>query len=291
MHVLFCRPQADQDQPDGFDLEAEALEEMGIEPLWIPTEAVVDDLLEESLERLPEGGGATLLRSWMLTEGEYESLEDGLGERGYYLVNDAAAYAAAHYLPNYYEAIHKWSAPTAWIDGVDLDEAWEAASSLGPPPYFLKDHVKSAKENWSCCFVPPGADRERFDDVCSRFVEHRGESFERGLVFRAELPLAPLPIGESGLPIFDEYRLFFWDGELMAAAPYNDLGGKLKDFSEFAELGRVIESPFFTVDVAVLESGNLAVIEVGDGGVSTLPPLMDPREFYEAMLDNLQEGV
>lgn len=291
MHVLFCRPQAAQNQPDGFDLEAEALEEMGIEPLWLPTEFVVDDLLDEALERLPEGGGQTLLRSWMLREEEYERLEDALAGHGYYLVNDTAAYAAAHYLPNYYDAIQKWAAPTTWIDGIDLDEAWEAASSLGPPPYFLKDHVKSAKENWSCCFVPPCAAREQFDEVCSRFVEHRGESFERGLVFRTELPLAPLPIGDSGLPIYDEYRLFFWDGELMASAPYNDLGGEIVDFSEFGELGRVIESPFFTVDVAVLESGALAVIEVGDGGVSTLPPLMDPREFYKMMFNNLQEGV
>lgn len=212
-----------------------------------------------------------------------------LSERGYYLVNDSAAYAAAHYLPNYYGAIRKWAAPTAWIDGTDLDEAWEAAATVGPPPYFLKDHVKSAKENWSCCFVPPGANRAQFDEVCSDFVEHRGESFERGPVFRAELPLAPLPLG-TGQPICDEYRLFFWQGTLLTAAPYYDVGGKHTDFSEFAELGDAIDSQFFTVDVALLETGTWAVVEAGDGGVSTLPPLMDPREFYRALFELEEEG-
>lgn len=38
----------------------------------------VDDQLDEALEGIPEGGGRTLLRSWMLTEDEYERLADAL---------------------------------------------------------------------------------------------------------------------------------------------------------------------------------------------------------------------
>ena len=39
----------------------------------------------------------------------------------------------------------------------------------------------------------------------------------------------------------------------------------------------------FTVDVARLVDGSLRVIEIGDGGVSTLPPTMDVRAFYRAI--------
>ena len=290
MRVLFCRPSSPQQQPDGFDLEADALEELGVEPLWIRAEAVVDDQLDDELAELPEDCGPTLLRSWMLREAEYERLYDSLSERGCYLVNDASAYAAAHYLPNYHAAIEDWAAPTRWIDGTDLDEAWEVARELGPPPYLLKDHVKSAKEDWAACFIPAGADRARFDEVCSRFIEHRGESFERGLVFRLLLPLAPLPPGPSGQAIHDEYRLFFWHGSLLAAAPYHDVPGDHTDFSRFEALGPGIASDFFTVDVARLTTGGWAVIEVGDGAVSTLPPVMDPREFYRALLDRVEGG-
>jgi len=80
-----------------------------------------------------------------------------------------------HYLPNYYPNIEKFAAPTAWIWDTDLDEAWAAASSLGKPPYLVKDHVKSAKEDWeNCCLIPANADRKTFDRICQNFIEYRG---------------------------------------------------------------------------------------------------------------------
>ena len=288
MRVLFCRPSSSQSQPDGFDLEADAVEELGVEPLWLSAEAVVADQLDHALEGIPEACGQTLLRSWMFTQHEYERLYDALAERGCYLVSDPPAYAAAHYLPNYFEAIKRWAAPTRWIDGTDLDEAWEAARELGPPPYLLKDHVKSAKENPACCYVPAGASRSQFDQVCSQFIEHRGDSFERGLVFRSVLPLMPLPATDAGQPIYDEYRMFFWQGGLLCASPYYDADGGHMDGAQFQELGHRIDSPFFSVDVARLTTGGWAVIEAGDGGVSTLPPLMDPRAFYRALFSRIE---
>ncbi len=265
------------------------MEELGVEPIWLAAEAVVDDRLEEELDRVPEGCGPALLRSWMLREDEYERLYDALAERGCYLVNGAAAYAEAHYLPNYYDAVAPWAAPTAWIDGCNLDEAWDAARSLGPPPYFLKDFVKSTKEDFASCYVPAGASRAEFDEVCERFLERRGDSFEGGLVVRRALALRPLGEDASGHPVHDEHRMFFWRGELLAAAPYYDVAADDADLSELAVLGGRIDSAFFTVDVARLVTGDWAVIEVGDGGVSTLPPRMDVRGFYRALFDE-QEG-
>lgn len=291
MRVLFCRPSSPQDQSDGFDLEADALQELGLEPLWISADAVVGDQLDRALDGFPDGVGSALLRSWMLTEEEYDRLYEALSERGCYLVNNAAAYAAAHYLPNYYAAIEEWAAPTRWIVGTDLNEAWAVASELGPPPYLLKDHVKAAKENRACSYVPAGASRVEFEEVCRSFIDHRRESFERGLVFRAVLPLEPLTLDSSGQPAFDEYRLFFWQGSLLAAAPYYDVAGDETDFARFEVLGERIDSDFFTVDVARLTTGEWAVIEVGDGGVSTLPPLMDPRGFYRTLLTSGHGGM
>lgn len=290
MRVLFCRPSTEQNQSDRFDFEADALEELGVEPLWMSADAVVHDQLDIELEALPEGLGQTLLRSWMFTEEEYERLYQALAERGCYLANDSAAYAAAHYLPSYYEAIEEWAAPTRWIDGMDVGEAWAMASELGPPPYLLKDHVKAAKENWACSYVPAGASRAEFEEVCRRFIDHRGDSFERGLVVRAALPLAPLAADSSGQPVYDEYRLFFWEGTILTAAPYDDVAGDETDFVQFEVLGERIASSFFTADVARLTTGKWAVIEVGDGGVSTLPPLVDPRAFYRTLFDRLEGG-
>jgi hypothetical protein len=282
MRVVFCRPSDPQEQEDGFDLEADALEELEVESFWLPLELVVDDELEGALAELPDDGGLTVLRSWMLTEEEYERLVNGLADRGWHLVNDSAAYAAAHYLPNYYPSIESQTARTRWIFGTDLDEAWEAARELGPPPYLLKDHVKSAKHDPALLWIPPDADRATFDRICRAFIEHRGDRFERGLVFREVLPLAPVA-SDGEQPVYDEYRLFFWDGELIAAIPYYETSAEQVDVAQFERLGSAIDSRFFTADVARLITGSWTVIEIGDGGVSTLPPLMSPREFYRAI--------
>jgi len=45
----------------------------------------------------------------------------------------------------------------------------------------------------------------------------------------------------------------------------------------------IVDSPFFTVDVARTIEDDRVVLEVGDGGVSTLPPTMDPRTLYRAI--------
>lgn len=289
MQVVFCRPRSPQHQRDRFELEADALVALGIEPSWISMEAVVDDDLDRALEAVPEGRGLTVLRSWMLPEEAYEALYEGLAERGSYLLTDPVAYATTHYLPNALAYIEAHTAPTRVMDGADLDEAWGLAQELGPRPRMLKDHVKSAKEAWPCGFVPADCDRATFEDICQTFIAHRGEHFERGLVIRTMLPFAPLPSDGAGQPCFDEYRLFFCRGRLVSAAPYFESEGAQTDFSAFEWLGQRVPSPFFTADIARCTSGRWVVVELGDAGVSTLPPSMDPRALYEALLDEVAD--
>lgn len=284
MHVIFCRPRCPHEQEDGFELEADVLETMGVEPLWIEMEAVVDGGLDRVLDAMPEGGGAALLRSWMLREEEYAELFEGLADRGYVLVNNATAYANAHYLPNVYAAIEPWTAPTRWTEGDDPEEAWTLAQELGPGPYMLKDHVKSAKEDWTCGRIPAGCDKATFLDHCERLIDFRGERFERGIVVRSMLPLVPLRQTRGDAPCFDEVRLFFWRGEVVASAPYFDVDRGPGEVPQFEFLADRIDSEFFSVDIARLTSGEWKVLEVGDGGVSVLPPLMDPRAFYERIV-------
>ena len=83
--------------------------------------------------------------------------------------------------------------------------------------------------------------------------------------------------------VTDEYRLVFWDGRLVAHAPYYDVDTKLEAPDQFAFLGGLIDSPFFTADVARLARGGFTVIEINDGGCSILPEQMDPREVYRAV--------
>lgn len=281
--ILFCRPVTPQALDDRMDLEAEAAEELGLTAHSIRIEDVVDERFDQVLELLPRRGRRLLYRGWMLTEDEYTALHEALLDEGHEFVVSPEEYAAAHYLPNSHPEIESLSVPARWTFGTDLDEAWEAARTWGQGPWLLKDHVKSVKERWhDCCLVPQGASRERFIEVCENLIEARGERFERGLVIRPYLPLRCVAQTE-GRPLNYEFRLFFADGQLVASEVYDDVEVVKPDLSRFGALGPRIASPFFSADVAMLDSGEWVVVEVGDGGVSSLPPLMDPRDFYRAL--------
>jgi ATP-grasp domain, R2K clade family 3 len=133
--------------------------------------------------------------------------------------------------------------------------------------------------------VPEDASYEDFIEICERLLEARGDRFERGFVIKKHLELATLPGWTAERRrVTDEHRLVFWEGRLVAHAPYYDVESTLEDPRQFAFLGRTIGSPFFTADVARLAQGDYTVIEINDGGCSVLPEQMDPRELYQALL-------
>ncbi len=285
--ILFGRPHVPQEAEDRFELEALAAEELGIDAYAVPLDPIVNGEPERALRRLPRPRHRRwLYRGWLLSEEEYTALYDAMLERDEELVVDPESFAEAMYIPNYVPLLGDHTAPTRWTEGEDIREAWEVALELGPPPWIVKDHVKSAKELWHrACFVPEGATVDDFIDVCERLLAARGDRFERGFVIRKYLDLATLP---GWLPeqrrVTDEHRLVFWEGRLVAHAPYYDTDSALPDPAAFAYLGRVIDSPFFTADVARLASGGYTVIEINDGGCSVLPEQMDPRDLYRAIL-------
>ncbi|WP_342375066.1 ATP-grasp domain-containing protein [Myxococcus stipitatus] len=280
--VLFGRNPS---QYDTFDVEAEAAESLGFDTYQVDLAALLNGNTEHALEAVPKRGGLRLLyRGWMLTEEEYTTLDEALSERGHRLITTPDQYAAALYLPLWYPCLSRYTARSVWTEGTDADEAWRAAQALGPSPWILKDHVKSAKERWEeACFVPAKATREDFARICANLVEERGERFERGLVVRKYLPLKVYGRTPTG-PAHLEFRLFFGRGRLLAAEQHHEFDVDTPDFSAFEPLGRRIDSPFFALDVAMLEDGGWAVIEVNDGGVSGLPPGLDPRVLFEPLL-------
>lgn len=285
--ILFGRPHVPQDAEDRFELDVLAAEELGIESYAIPLDPVVNGDPERALRRLPKPRHRTwLYRGWMLSEEEYTALYEAIQDRGEDMVVDPESFAEATYIPNYVPLLGDRTAPTRWTEGEDIREAWELALELGPPPWIVKDHVKSAKELWHrACFVPEGAEYEEFAEVCEQLLSARGDRFERGFVIRKHLDLATLPGWQPGRRrATDEHRLLFWEGELVAHAPYHDVESDLPDPEQFADLGRLLSSPFFTADVALLANGGATVIEINDGGSSVFPELLDPRDFYRAVL-------
>jgi hypothetical protein len=97
---------------------------------------------------------------------------------------------------------------------------------------------------------------------------------------RQYVPLARLGESAFGSPLCEEYRLFFWKHELLAAAPYDRLGGSKTDFARYAAVARRFQSQFLTIDVARTASEGWLILEAGDGGVSALPPRLAATAFH-----------
>lgn len=271
-------------QPDDREVEAEAAESVGLESYQLELNALLEGNHELALATLPRESRRFLYRGWMLSEVEYQALEESLLERGHRLIVTSSQYAAAHYLPNWYPKLAGYTSRSVWTEGPDAAEAWALAQSLGPPPWLIKDHVKSAKESWhQACFIPPGASEAQFIASCEQLHAIRGERFERGFVVRRWLPFRTWGQTPSG-PAYLEFRLFFARGRLVSAEPYFDAEDvEVPDFTAFERLARRIDSPFFTMDLADLGHETYAVVEVNDGGVSSLPASLDPRELFSRL--------
>jgi hypothetical protein len=286
--VLFGRGRS-HDVDDGFDREAHVLQSLGVPVAEVELDAVVHDAADEALRHLPRGRGRTwLYRGWMLAEEDYGSLYEAVLARGDRLFVQPNEFAQATYLPEWAPLLGDRTPASIWTEGEDPDEAWELAQDLGPPPWIVKDHAKSARHQWErACFVPAGADQERFRATCEALLDYHGDRFQRGFVVRRFVELAPLPWRTEGHPVFDEHRVVFWKGRPVAHAPYHDVDDvePLRRVP-FPEVGRLVDSPFFVADVGRLAAGGSTIVELNDGGSCALPAQLDPWELYRAILDD-----
>lgn len=263
--------------------EAESAESFGFGAFSFDLERFLADDLEGALAELPPGDGSVIgYRGYILLPDQYEFLADGVSRRGYRMLTNPSQYARSSRLPEWYPAVSDLTPAAIWTESDDAAEAWElAVNAFGPPPWIIKDHVKSRKQYWlEACFIAADADFASFKQSCATMVEQRGEEFTGGLVVRPFVPLKFVTADWTGMPMFEEYRLFFWRGEFFHSEIYNPVGRPEENFTEFLDLGSRVDSDFFTADVARTEEGELILIEINDGGVSGIPPDMHPDELY-----------
>ena len=241
-----------------FEPEFDAAKALGFRCLLFDEDAVSRGETDRAVSRLPPGAaGEILYRGWILTEESYRRLERGLSARGYALVSSAAQYAEVTYFPNYYPKIRDFSPGAEWTETPDAFLAWTRSRKLGDGPFVIKDHVKSAKHLWhDACFVPKGAGREHFEQVAETLRREQGDAFFRGFVVKQYVPLRSRGESPRAYPTCEEYRLFFWKGQLLVASHYHRLPENPVDWSPFVRLAQRFEAPFFSMDVAQTEAGN-----------------------------------
>jgi len=188
-------------------------------------------------------GADVIYRGWMMPPEAYTRLADAVAAEGARLKTRPNEYRLCHYLPEWYSLCEAWT-PETIVAAKDADfvmllhgKSW--------PAYFVKDYVKSlTTQRGSVAQTPEG-----IAAVVALIEQYRG-SVEGGICIRKFEDL--LPETEERYFVLDG-RPFSRDGEVPALV---------------AEVAQRISSPFFSVDTVFAASGQLRLIELGDGQVS-----------------------
>ena len=290
MLILFCADPLTPRRPDSaFETEVAAGRELGIQRSVVDFEALLAGGDPCRAVPMQEPGTLGIYRGWMLRPEQYTRLYEGLQERGITLVNDPTAYRHCHHLPESYSVIEGLTPRSIWLAGdLSLNRIMEALRPFGDAPVIVKDYVKSQKHYWTeACFIPSVADRDAVERVVVRFLQLQGSDLNEGLVFREFIEFAPLAThSRSGMPLTQEFRLFWLDGEPLLLAEYWE-EGEYPDveppLNRFRPVAQAVRSRFFTMDVARRADGEWLIVELGDAQVAGLPERAAPTEFYQAL--------
>jgi hypothetical protein len=288
MNILFPQNPMIRKLPEpNFEPEFEAAGDVGFGCLLFDEDAFARGDDDEAFRRLPEGGGKPLVyRGWIQSEESFGRFRDALAERGHLLVTTAAQYAEVTFFPNYFPKIRDRSPKAVWTDSGDPFEAWSASRKLGDGPFVLKDYVKSAKHQWhDACFVPKGSGRENFERIAGNLRDEQGKLFRGGFVVREYVPLRRVGRSPREYPQCEEYRLFFWQRQLLAGAHYHGQAENPVDRAPFVAIAQRFDAQFFTMDIAQTEAGDWVVVDMGAGECSSLPPGLEPIAFYRRLAD------
>ncbi len=294
MEILFLSHPLDPKAVDpAFKDEFRSARSAGLRCNLLDSESFDDGEYSRAVQRVPKTNDEhmAVYRGWMLTVDQYSALYGALLKRGVRLINSPEQYSHTHHLPESYEVIRENTPRTAWTttgSEFDLDEIMELLEPFGDRPLIIKDYVKSQKHRWDeACFIPSAADRTAVDRVTRSFIEHQDDGLIGGLVYREYIELEPLTAhSKSGMPLTEEYRIFFFDGRILCAAEYweeGDYNSNLPSLDRFVAVASKVDSRLFSMDIAKQKDGNWIIMELGDGQVAGLPDRLDPNVFFGAI--------
>lgn len=289
--MFFCRqPGGGTTVDEMYAAEERAALDAGLVVRLIDHDAAVAGDFSKAVRGVDTNGGGRryVYRGWMLSSQMYRGLVGALMQRGWDAVTSPQDYEACHHLVGWADKLGSLTPRSAWIPHTPPFTHQELSDLLKSfeGPVIVKDYVKSEKHAWTqACFIPDARDLDQALGVINRFVELRDRDFAGGLVLRNFVRLKPIGKDDrSGMPLSRELRSFWMGTTCIAVSDYwrYDAAGTLPKVAEDA--ARLIDRPFFTIDVAMTDGGEWMVIEVGDGQVSALPDSLDASSLYAGLV-------
>ena len=217
----------------------------------------------------------------------YDELAADLANQGSRLINSLAQHA---YVANfdYYQDIEDLTFPT-WFNFVDIPTA------LRDSAFVVKGRTNSRKLQWATHMFA-----KDFRAAVTLGGELSNDPFigPQGLIVRQYVPLETLEVALNGMPITNEWRLFFYRDALLACGYYwgiiDDESLMEKARPDFLETGvpfarkaaaRLMgKVNFFVIDIAKTVEGEWRVVEVNDGQQSGRNHYVDANTLYENLV-------
>lgn len=233
LFVLCCDPLEPARPDRSFQTEIAAINEVGLSYVLVDHDALVrGDDAARVIRRVPEQAepDMAVYRGWMMTSPQYGRLYDALARRNIRLINDPDQYRRCHYLPACYPIIERLTPRSVWLTGdLSIDRIMEVLTPLGDRPVIVKDFVKSRKHEWAdACFIPSATHRDAVERVVGRFLELQSDDLNEGLVFREFVEFQPVGVHpKSGMPLTEEYRIFWMDALPLFWSTYWEGGSTL----------------------------------------------------------------
>lgn len=295
LYILFCESPSQANKVDeDFKDQFISATENGFETLLFNFEDLITaDRFSIATKQIKSNDRLTkvIYRGWMFTPKQYSLLYNDLLSKNYQLINSVEEYQNCHYLPDSLKFIESRT-PKTVFEKFDcensIDKLVEKSKVFGPNSVILKDYVKSEKHDWeTACFVKDASNIENLKQTTLNLVKLRDKYLNEGIVVREFVELNDLTIhSKSGMPLTEEYRLFFCNKNLIGIYDYWEEGEynlSKPDTTEFEEIAKQVESNFFSMDIARQKNRELIIIELGDGQVAGLPDKTNRNEFYKQL--------
>jgi len=214
----------------------------------------------------------------------YHELEMDLSYRNARLINDITHHRYLAEIPLWYPDLEEFT-PKTWSDWANLPDNTS---------FVIKGITNSRKFNWNELMfckdkteVPVKANKLLDDTLIG----------QQGIVVREYVPLKKLDEGMNGLPISNEWRVFYLNGKIIDYGFYwsewVDDEPKTLDKKAFDLLERVVpivgnNARFYVIDIAETATGDWIVIELNDAqmaGLSAIPPCRFYKNLKQALTD------
>lgn len=295
MQILYPAAPGRKVVDSGFETERDIAKSLGFPIAYADTDMHFGaDITLSGIEP-----GPVLYRGWLLKQEDYERLESAVETKGGVLHTTNRQYEYACNLPQWYTQYQNtkgdhWVTPASdWFpEGTFEDDLrrvtdWISESREGSA--IVKDYLKSRKHEWfDACFIRDVKDKDEVFRVANNFLERQKSdgSYRGGLVFRKFEKFKQIGVHpKSRLPLVNEWRQFYFNGEPMYQAPYWLDGADYKNCKEPTEVLKGLKSKFCAVDWTEREDGTFALLEINDGGTAGCPEGGNLHDFYKVLKD------